>query len=172
MSIAWAITGCGHYLTEALTILGRIPVADVFLSRAAEEVAKIYKCDLGALLGLGKDIYKERAFSSPIIGHLYHNRYELLVIAPATSNSVAKFVAGISDSLVSNLFAQAGKCKIPIIVLPTDTEGTITSPGPKGPVRVFPRPIDLTNTQRLREFRGVTVVQSPKELQQCLNAYL
>jgi len=37
MTIAWAITGCGHYLTQVMAILAELPGADVFLSRAAEE---------------------------------------------------------------------------------------------------------------------------------------
>lgn len=172
MTIAWAITGCGHYLTQVMAILAELPGADVFLSRAAEEVLTIYNHDIDTLVRSGKKVYRERAYSSPMVGRLYHQQYRLLVIAPATSNSVAKFVLGISDSLVANLFAQAGKCRVPIVVLPSDTDEAVTSPGPRGPVQVFPRPIDLANTDQLVDFPGVTVVKEIKELEQCLRAYL
>jgi flavoprotein len=95
------------------------------------------------------------------------------VIAPATSNSVAKFVCGISDSQVSNLFAHANKCRVPIVVLPTDIAPEMDTVTPDGKViKVYPRAIDLANTARLREFSGVTVVHSIEELQTCLITYL
>ena len=41
----------------------------------------------------------------------YHGVYHTLVMAPATSNTIAKCVAGISDNLATNVYAQAGKCR-------------------------------------------------------------
>ncbi len=97
----------------------------------------------------------------------------MLLIAPATGNSVAKFVYGISDTLITNLFAQAGKSRVPIVVLPTDIAAEIDSVGPKGGlVRVYPRSIDLENVARLQQFSGVTVVMNLAQLQDCLAAYL
>jgi flavoprotein len=99
--------------------------------------------------------------------------YSVLVVAPATSNSVAKFVHGISDTLVTNIFAQAGKSRVPIIVYPTDFEPEVASSGPKGdPVKVYPRRVDLENTRRLSNFEGTKVVFSREELEQCLAGYL
>ncbi|MGI6144026.1 MAG: flavoprotein [bacterium] len=172
MTIAWGITGCGHLLVENLALIRKLPRVDLFLSRAAVEVMKIYRYDPKQLQGPGVRLYWEGAYSSPLIGRFYHGFYSALVIAPATSNSVAKFVAGISDTLITNLFAHAGKCRVPIIVLPGDQEEEVTSPGPKGPVQVFPRPIDLENTTRLKSFSGVTVVSGMEELEKCLSAYL
>ena len=97
----------------------------------------------------------------------------MLVVAPATSNSVAKFVCGISDSLVSNLFAQAGKALVPIIVLPTDLAPEMESTGPRGDlIKVYPRPVDLENTARLSTFPGVTVASSVDEMADYLARYL
>ncbi len=93
-------------------------------------------------------------------------------MAPATSNSVAKFVCGISDSLVSNLFAHAGKARIPILVLPTDVAPELSSAAPGGTVQVYPRQIDQENIKRLEAFDGVTVVKDLKSLGLCLNTYL
>jgi flavoprotein len=96
-----------------------------------------------------------------------------LVIAPATSNSVAKFVCGLSDSLISNLFAHAGKNRVPIVVLPTDIAPEMDTIAPKKKtIKVYPRPIDLENTARLREFPGVTVADDFETLRKCLTTYL
>jgi hypothetical protein len=90
--------------------------------------------------------------------------YHTLVVAPATSNTVAKCVFGISDSLVTNVFAQAGKCRVPAIVFACDTAPELETEAPKGMVKVFPRRIDLENTDRLRSFESTDVVDSLEEL--------
>ena len=99
----------------------------------------------------------------------YKNLYHTLVVAPATSNSIAKFVAGISDNLATNIFAQAGKCKVPAIVLACDTEPEHDTQAPSKMVKVFPRKIDLENTEKLRSFELTTVADSVEELGDILN---
>jgi dihydromethanopterin reductase (acceptor) len=162
--IAWAITGAGHSLEECVDLILKLESADVFLSRAAEEVLGIYRLD-ARLRTPRVRIYRETKASAPLVGRLFNGAYQALVIAPATSNSVAKFVHGISDSLVTNLFAQAGKSRVPIVVYPTDTAPEMDSMGPhREPLKVYPRPVDLQNTARLEKFEGVTVVKSPEAL--------
>jgi len=170
--IAWAITGAGHTLSDCADRLLAYPNLDIFLSRAAEEVVRMY--------GLAQRVqaphlrvYKETRASSPLVVRLFSGSYHVLVIAPATSNSVAKFVYGISDSLVTNLFAQAGKSQVPVIVFPTDLAPEMDTVGPHGDaVKVYPRPVDLENTARLRTMPGVTVVESVEEIARCLATYL
>ena len=170
--IAWAITGAGHNLNECAGLIFRRKGVDVFLSKAAEEVVRIYSLE-DSLKVPDVRIYRETLASSPLVVRLFRGDYRLLVVAPATSNSVAKFVCGISDSLVSNMFAQAGKSRVPIIVMPTDLAPDMDSTGPHGePVKVYPRPIDLENTAKLRTFAGVTVVGSVEEMEQCLDTFL
>ena len=169
--IAWVITGAGHNLEECIEELLNYKRVDVFLSRAAEEVLGIYNLD--SRIGVPKiRIYQETKPSSPVVVRLFGGAYSVLVVAPATSNSVAKFVCGISDTLATNLFAQAGKSHIPAIVYPTDLEPVADSVGPRGETfKVYPRPIDLENTAKLRSFPGVTVVSGRNELACSLAAY-
>lgn len=176
--IAWAITGAGHTLSACGDRLLIYRNLDVFLSRAAEEVVRMYGLenrlqDSRVLEGHSLRVYRETRASSPLVVRLFSGTYSVLVIAPATSNSVAKFVCGISDTLVTNLFAQAGKSQIPVIVFPTDLAPEMDTTGPRGDsVKVYPRPIDLENTHRLRSMPGVTVVDSMEELAKCLATYL
>jgi flavoprotein len=92
------------------------------------------------------------------------------VVAPATSNTVAKCVYGISDTLATNVFAQAGKCRIPSIVFACDTAPELETMAPAGMVKVFPRRIDLENTERLKAFADTVVVESMAELEQALRS--
>ena len=114
-------------------------------------------------------IYRENNSSSPLVGRLFSGMYRLLVVAPATSNSIAKFINGISDTLVTNLLAQAGKARIPIVVLPTDLAPEMDSLGPnRESIRIYPRKIDLENTEQLMSFEGVVVVRNQAELENFL----
>jgi len=85
-------------------------------------------------------------------------------VAPATSNTVAKMVLGLSDTLVTNIYAQAGKCRIPSIVLACDTEPELDTPAPDRIVRLWPRTVDLEHTHKLRSFEATTVVENPEKL--------
>src|ERR1043165_6507722 len=94
----------------------------------------------------------------------HYGTYHTLVVGPATSNTVAKCVAGISDTLVTNVFAQAGKCRVPAIVFACDTAPELDTEAPKGMVKVYPRRIDLENTERLKSFADTQVVETLDEL--------
>jgi flavoprotein len=166
--IAWGITGAGHTLDECIKTLMKYDNVDVFLSRAAEEVVRMYNLDV--FLNTPRlRVYRENRASSPFVGRLFSGMYRLLVVAPATSNSIAKFIHGISDTLVTNLLAQAGKARVPIVVFPTDLAPETDSPRPsRESIKVYPRKIDLENTEKLMSFEGVVVVRNQSELESCL----
>jgi len=163
---AWALTGSGHFLKETLTLIRELDEVDLFVSKAAEEVLRMYKQELD--LPRRVHIFRDRAASAPPVGQFYYGVYHTLIVAPATSNVVAKFVYGISDDLVSNVFAQAGKCRVPAIVFACDTAPELLTEAPKGMVKVFPRPIDLENRERLGRFAGATAADSVAELAEAI----
>ena len=173
--VAWGITGSGHYLRESLLILQTIDNVDVFLSKAADEIIKQYGFQ-AQLDATGHKVYQDKTASSVPVELFYQGKYHTLVIAPATSNTVAKMAYGFSDSLVTNLFAQAGKTRVPSIVFACDTvpevdDGAIISEAPREHfVQVFPRQIDLDNVKKLATFESTQVVDSIASLQQAVNA--
>lgn len=143
-------------------MIGDLEEVDLFVSRAAAEVVRMYKQDLR--LPKSARIFRDTAASAPPVGGFYYGVYHTLVVAPATSNTVAKCVLGISDTLVTNVFAQAGKCRVPAIVFACDTAPELETEAPKGMVKVFPRRVDLEHTDRLRSFEATQVVESLEEL--------
>lgn len=167
--IAWAITGSGHYIEECLELAERYPCLDLFLSEAAAEVLHVYGHPLKELKERFR-IFRDSTASAPPVGLFYKGVYDLLVIAPATSNSVAKMVFGISDSLVTNVYAQAGKCRVPSIIFACDVAPEMDTKAPGGMVKVYPRKIDLENTERLKEFELTQVVTSLAQLHAVLPA--
>lgn len=161
--IAWGLTGSGHYLRESLEIIESLPNVDLFVTKAAAEVLGMYGIPLKSLHEKMR-VYQDHTASSVPVGFLYSGHYHTLIIGPATSNTVAKCVAGISDTLVSNLYAQAGKCRIHSIVFACDCEPTVITEAPGQTVTLYPRPIDLENTERLKRFPYTRVVESIETL--------
>ena len=171
--LAWAITGSGHYLRESLAVLQTLENVDIFLSKAAAEIIKQYGFQ-AQLDTTNHKVYQDKTASSVPIELFYEGKYHTLVIAPATSNTVAKMAYGFSDSLVTNLYAQAGKTRVPSIIFACDTvpetgQNAIESVAPRDNiVQVFPRQIDLDNVQKLASFEHTQVVESIELLQQAL----
>ncbi len=159
----WALTGSGHFFKECLRMIAELDEVDLFVSKAAGEVVRMYRQDFK--LPKTARIFRDTTASAAPVGLFYYGTYHTLIVAPATSNTVAKCVFGISDTLVTNVFAQAGKCRVPAIVFACDTAPELETEAPKGMVKVYPRDIDLQNTGRLRLFEATSVVETLEELE-------
>ena len=166
--LAWAITGSGHYLRESLSILQTLQDVDVYLSRAAAEIIQQYGFQ-AQLEATGHKVYQDKTASSVPVERFYEGVYHTLVISPATSNTIAKMAYGFSDSLVTNLFAQAGKTRVHSIVFACDTAPELESEAPRDHmVKVFPRQIDLHNVSLLKQFADPDVVEDMDALQHAI----
>jgi dihydromethanopterin reductase (acceptor) len=169
--LAWALTGSGHFFTECLELMEGLPPLDLFVTRAAAEVVRMYRHRLDRL-PKGVRIVRDTTASAAPVGAFYHGAYHTLVLAPATSNTVAKCVFGISDTLATNVYAQAGKCRVPSIVFACDTAPEMDTLAPDGMVKVYPRRIDLENVERLKGFEATTVVETLEGLKRAVSARL
>ena len=165
--LAWALTGSGHFVTESLGLMRRVADLDLFVSKAASEVVRMYRDDMDRLPKSAR-IFKDTTASAAPVGLFYHGVYHTLVLGPATSNTVAKCAYGISDNLATNVFAQAGKCRVPIIVFACDTAPELDTKAPHGMVKVYPRRIDLENVEKLKSFESTQVVESLADLTKTL----
>ena len=142
---------------------GDLDEVDLFVSKAAGEVVRMYRQEFKLRQTPG-------FFATPRPAPLRSDCFTMacttrLILAPATSNTVAKCVFGISDTLVTNVFAQAGKCRVPAVVFACDTAPELETEAPKGMVKVYPRHIDLENTARLNAFEKTEVVESLEGLE-------
>ena len=133
MRIGFAFTGAGHLLNESVQVAEKLAEdheVTIFLSGAAEEVLKMYGL-YERVVRLTGGNYRELAtdsnqkFSFPITGRFSLGKYDLLIVSPATANTVSKIVYGIADTLVTNVVAQAGKGAVRTIMVPVDIH-----PGP------------------------------------------
>jgi flavoprotein len=137
---AWVLNGSGHFFTESFALIHELDFPDTMR------------------------VLHDKTASSVPVGAFYHGVYHTVVVAPASSNTVAKCVLGISDTLATNVFAQAGKCRVPAIVFACDTAPELETMAPHGLVKVYPRQIDLEHTERLKSFERTEVVESLADL--------
>ncbi len=172
LRLIWGITGAGDLLSETFEMVeslktrGNLTITAV-LSKAALFVVKTYGF-WGRLGNIADKILVEKNANSPFIaGDLQTGKYDFFLVAPATGNSVAKIVHGISDSLITNCVAMANKTLVPIFVLPVEQEvGKIQTILPDGSsLRLFTREVDAENTRKLINMGGITTLKSPEEIQ-------
>jgi flavoprotein len=169
--LAWAITGSGHYIEECLEFILTLDNVDLYISRAGEEVLRMYGLKLKDLSEV-MPVYRDKVACTPPVGLFYKNYYHTFVMAPTTSNTIAKCTLGIADSLVTNLYAQAGKCRVTSLVYPCDIAPAMETTAPGGKVMVYPRKIDLDGAAKIREFEYTHVVESVEELINAVNQRL
>jgi dihydromethanopterin reductase (acceptor) len=142
MKLAWGITGAGHYLRESFEVFKKLKESNAhlkittYISRAGEEVIRMYGL-ADELSQISCGLYLEESFfesqqgaSSPKTGRFLLNKYDVLIISPATSNTTAKLAYGIADTLITNAVAQAVKGGVPVFIVPVDIAGSIESKMP------------------------------------------
>ncbi|WP_250440788.1 flavoprotein [Caballeronia sp. AZ1_KS37] len=168
---AWCVTGSGHMLEESIALARQLPGVDLFLSSAGEEVLPLYGWTVAKLREHFK-VLRDNSASSVPVGMIYSGEYHTVVIAPATSNTVAKCAFGISDTLPTNLYAQAGKQCVPGIVFACDTAPSVITHAPHEWVEVRPRAIEFENVERLARFAHTTVARSLDDLKAALDQRL
>lgn len=171
--VAWGITGSGDKLHQTVEVTKKIrklyeneAVIEVYLSKAAEQVTKYYK--LGdAIKAHFERVWVEINANSPFLaGQLQLGKYEFLLIAPASSNTVAKISLGIADSLLSNSAAMALKAFVPVYIMPSDyKEGIISTKLPGGrEMNLQIRKEDADNVRRLATMANVSVLEEPADI--------
>ena len=171
--VAWGITGSGDRLPETIGVMkelkeeyrDRVSVG-VYLSKAGEQVVRWYKLYEQLKQGFGK-VWVELNSNSPFLaGDLELGKFEFLLIAPATSNTVAKMAAGITDTLLCNSAIMALKAFVPVYVMPSDyKEGTVVTKLPDGKdLKLRVRKEDAENTRKLSLMENVFVLEKPEDI--------
>jgi len=179
--IAWGITGSGDRLPETIDIMKELKEEyqdglslGVYLSKAGEQVVRWYKLYEQLKQDFGK-VWVELNSNSPFLaGDLELGKFEFLLIAPATSNTVAKIAAGITDTLLCNSAIMALKAFVPVYVMPSDyKEGTVVTRLPDGKdLKLRVRKEDAENTRKLSLMENVFVLEKPEDIRNVFKKHL
>jgi archaeoflavoprotein AfpA len=171
--IAWGITGSGDRITETVRTMIDLQkqyddVADVrvFVSKAGEQVIKYYKLFNDLEKNFDKVWVEINANSPFLAGQLQLKRYDFLLLAPTTSNTVAKISLGLADSLLSNAAIMSQKAFVPTYIMPCDyMPGVITTILPDGSeMKLRIRKEDAEHVDRLRRMEDVFVIERPDQI--------
>jgi len=170
---AWGITGSGEQLAQTIETMAKIKKQYqnkvdiiVYLSKAADQVLKYYKL-VNALKENFSKIWIEINANAPFLaGQLQTGKFEFLLIAPASSNTVAKISMGIADSLLTNSAIMALKGFTPVYIMPTDYKGgTTTTKLPNGrDAKIRIREEDVENVKKLATMQDVFILEKPTEI--------
>lgn len=178
--MAWGITGAGDLIRETLEAMKGLKEAywgavdiEVYVSKAGEQVLRFYKLrdELDEAFG---QVQVERDANTPFItGRLQLGRFDFLLLAPATSNTVAKMAHGISDTMLTNGAIQALKAFVPVYIMPVDyREGKVITTIPNGKdLELRVRKEDAENVERISGMDGVTTFEKPKEIKNIFESH-
>jgi archaeoflavoprotein AfpA len=139
---------------------------EVFLSKAGAQVAKYYRV-ADQLQECFDRYWVEVDANTPfLVGRLQLGEFDAVLVAPATSNTVAKIAHGISDTLVTNSAIQAVKGYVPVYIMPVDYhEGVTTTILPNGrTLKLRVRREDAENVRRLEAMEGIHPFERPGEI--------
>ena len=178
--VAWGITGGGDKIAEYLEIMKEIKKEyentveiQVFLSKAGETVLKFYggRSKLYDLASELKENFTKVAVeinpNSPFLAAwMQMHKFEFLLIAPATSNTVAKIANGIGDTMLSNAAIMSLKAFVPVYVVPTDyREKVVYTKLPNGKeIKLRIRKEDAEHVRKLEQMEDVFVLESPQRI--------
>jgi archaeoflavoprotein AfpA len=173
--VAWGITGGGDKIAEVLQVMKDLKKQsedvveiDVYLSKAADTMLKFYRLEDDLKKNFSKVTVEVNANSPFLAGLLQSGKYEFLLIAPASSNTVAKIANSISDTMLTNAAIMSLKAFRPVYVLPTDyRESVVFTKLPNGKeMKLRVRKEEADQVRKLEAMEDVHVFESPQKMRE------
>jgi archaeoflavoprotein AfpA len=175
LKIAWGITGAGDKIAEILEVMKDlkkqsedIVQIDVYLSKAADTMLKFYRLDEELKQSFAKVTVESNPNSPFLAGMMQSHKYEFLLIMPASSNTVAKLVNGIGDTLITNSAIMSLKAFVSIWVMPVDyKESVISTKLPNGKeMKIRVRKEEAEQVRKLETTEDVRVFENPAKVRE------
>ena len=173
--VAWGITGAGDKIAEVLEVMKDLKKQsedvveiDVYVSKAADIVLKFYRLEDELKRNFPK-VQVELNSNSPFLAAwMQMRKYEFLLIAPATSNTVAKLVNGIGDTLITNSAIMSLKAFVPVYILPTDyKESIVYTKLPNGKeMKLRVRKEEADQVRKLENMEDVHVLENLQKMRE------
>ncbi len=171
--VAWGITGAGDKIAEFIEIMKEIQKEyagtveiQVFLSKAADLVLKYYNLETDLKQNFPKVSVELNSNAPFLAAWMQMRKYEFLLIAPATSNTVAKIANSIGDTLLTNAAIMSLKAFVPVYIAPTDyREGTVYTKLPNGKeMKLRVRKEEVGQVKKLKRMEDIFVLEGPQKI--------
>jgi len=173
--VAWGITGAGDKIAEFIEVMKGIQKdyaetveIQVFLSKAADQVLKYYRLEEDLKQNFSKVRVELNSNAPFLAAWMQMHKYEFLLIAPATSNTVAKIANGIGDTMLTNATVMSLKAFAPVYIAPTDyREGTMYTKLPNGKeMKLRVRKEEVEQVKKLRRMEDLYVLEGPQKIRE------
>ncbi|XHH10143.1 MAG: archaeoflavoprotein AfpA [Candidatus Bathyarchaeia archaeon] len=175
VKIAWGITGGGDKIAEIVKTMIEMKnqYADmaelhVYVSKNAETMLRFYK-QFDLLKQEFSHFSVEMNPNAPFLAAMLQSgKYDFFLVAPTTSNTVAKIVNGIGDTLITNSVIMSLKAFGTVYVLPTDyKEGVVPTLLPNGKtINIRVRKEEAEQTRKLEQMDGMHVLENPEKIRE------
>jgi archaeoflavoprotein AfpA len=173
--VTWGITGSGDRINEVIEVMKQLKEEyqddvriTVYTSKAGEQVTKFYLLFKDIKDSFEKVRTEVNANVPTLAVQLQSGKIEFLLIAPVTSNTIAKLANGIADTLLTNSAIMALKTFVPVYLLPCDLkEGTTVTQLPDGTeMKLQVRKEEAEQTRKLGEMDGIFILEKPEDIKQ------
>jgi archaeoflavoprotein AfpA len=171
--IAWGITGSGEKIAETVAVMRKMKEKyweefdiRVYISKAGDQVLKYYNLS-NTLETVFDKTWTEINSNAPFLaGQIQLKEFEFLLIAPTTSNTVAKISLRIADTLLTNAAIMGQKTSTPIYIMPTDfREGIVFTKLPNGEnLEINITKEDAIHVKNLESMHNTFVFENPGEI--------
>ena len=173
--IAWGITGGGDKIAEIVKIMIELKnqyehkaEIHVFVSKNGETMLRFYK-QFDLIKQEFSHFSVEMNPNAPFLAALLQSgKYDFFLVAPTTSNTVAKIVNGIGDTLITNSVIMSLKAFVPIYILPTDyKERVVYTKLPNGKeMKLRVRKEEAAQVRKLESMEDVHVFENPAKMRE------
>jgi len=178
--IVWGITGSGDRIRETVDVMkemkekyeDRVDIR-VYISKAGDQVVKYYKLLPELEIDFDK-IWVEANANAPFLaGQVQMGKFEFMLIAPATSNTVAKISLRIADTMLTNAAIMCQKALVPLYIMPSDfKEGEVITTLPNGKdLKLVIRKEDVEHVQKLAAMEGVSMLERTGDIPPLFEKY-
>ena len=171
--VAWGITGAGDKIQEIIETMKDLKKQsedileiDVYISKAGETMLKFYRLDEELKNNFTKVTVEMNSNAPFLAGMVQSRKYEFLLIMPASSNTVAKLVNGIGDTLLTNSALMSLKAFVPVWVMPVDfKESVVYTKLPNGKeMKLRVRKEEADQVRKLEQTEDVRVFENPAKV--------
>lgn len=172
--VAWGITGAGDKILDTLEAMKKIKKdyedlvdIEVFISKSGDQVIKYYGISSDIESNFDKVWVEINANAPFLAGNIQLGKYEFMLVAPGTSNTVAKIAMRMGDTLISNAAIMGQKADVPLYILPSDyEEGVIVTKLPDGKdLKITIRKEDVEHVQKLAKMDNTYIIKKPEDLE-------
>lgn len=178
--IVWGITGSGDRIRETVDLMkvmkekyeDRVDIR-VYISKAGDQVVKYYKLLPELEIDFDKVWVEANANAPFLAGQVQMGKFEFMLIAPATSNTVAKISLRIADTMLTNAAIMSQKALVPLYIMPSDfKEGEVITKLPNGKdLKLVIRKEDVEHVQKLAAMEGVSMLERTEDIPPVFEKY-